>query len=206
MKNPERVAELLAELRTLAENDFERAVVSRCEKDLSEQPAPVIIDDDHQSFNGIVYKKNHSGHFAKDTRIHQAIWAFYYGEIPEGYQIHHIDENKNNNAIKNLQCVTASEHAQIHHRGGCRVPKKIFVCDVCGKEFEAQGIRATKYCSAACTQKAYRARHPLQTLKKTCPICGKGFSVSTACLKQKCCSRACGYKLQSQTKKARRSE
>jgi hypothetical protein len=46
--------------------------------------------------------------------LHRVMWASVHGEIPEGMQIHHIDDNKANNAIENLQCVTDLEHRRIH--------------------------------------------------------------------------------------------
>ena len=50
--------------------------------------------------------------------VHRLIWEAFYGkEIPEGYDIHHADNNKLNNAIQNLQCVEHSKHAAFHIRG-----------------------------------------------------------------------------------------
>ena len=34
--------------------------------------------------------------------------------IPEGYQIHHIDENTQNNSVENLQLISSSEHSLLH--------------------------------------------------------------------------------------------
>lgn len=42
-----------------------------------------------------------------------------YGKIPDGMQIHHIDYDKTNNAIENLQCVSPLEHNRLH--SGCRL-------------------------------------------------------------------------------------
>ena len=36
--------------------------------------------------------------------------------IPKGYEIHHIDGNRKNNSIDNLQLVTIEEHLEIHKR------------------------------------------------------------------------------------------
>lgn len=36
--------------------------------------------------------------------------------IPKGYGIHHIDKNKKNNDIKNLQVVSWEEHRKIHNQ------------------------------------------------------------------------------------------
>lgn len=53
MKQPERVAKLLNELRTLAENDFERHRLDVLERDLTKPPKVEIVDETHQKFNGI---------------------------------------------------------------------------------------------------------------------------------------------------------
>jgi hypothetical protein len=46
---------------------------------------------------------------------HVLIWEQYYNkQVPKGYLIHHIDENKLNNSIDNLKCVSYKEHNNIH--------------------------------------------------------------------------------------------
>lgn len=46
--------------------------------------------------------------------LHRVIWEEAYGEIPKGYQIHHIDGNAENNNLSNLEIVKKGEH-QKHH-------------------------------------------------------------------------------------------
>ena len=46
--------------------------------------------------------------------LHTYIYEKYNGAVPKGYEIHHIDHNKDNNEIDNLQLVTISEHKKIH--------------------------------------------------------------------------------------------
>lgn len=43
-------------------------------------------------------------------QYHRAIWYLLNGEIPDGYEINHIDENKQNNALSNLSLVTHKEN------------------------------------------------------------------------------------------------
>lgn len=202
MKNPERVAQLLAELRELTETPIELAVVNRCEKDLTAPPTAEIIDDEHQRFNGIIYKKNGSGHFSKDTRIHQAVWAFYHGEIPNGYQIHHIDEDKCNNSIDNLQCLSASDHQLLHwqkprHIGAIRE----FTCDNCGQKYTAVDNGRNRYCPECKPKIQYAPGVRRRIYKKTCPHCHKEFE--TRYKESRYCSRSCAlydrYKRKSQS-------
>jgi hypothetical protein len=51
----------------------------------------------------------------KEYLAHRLIWEKYYRTIPEGYEVHHKDENKLNNDISNLELVTKSEHGKIHY-------------------------------------------------------------------------------------------
>ena len=48
---------------------------------------------------------------------YRKIWETYNNKkIPEGYEIHHIDGNKNNNNLNNLKCITIEEHLEIHRK------------------------------------------------------------------------------------------
>lgn len=43
-------------------------------------------------------------------------WEYLVGEIPEGYDIHHIDHNPKNNNLFNLACWPRENHNHYHHR------------------------------------------------------------------------------------------
>lgn len=45
-----------------------------------------------------------------NTSLHRISWIAVNGDIPEGYEINHIDENKDNNAISNLNLMTPKEN------------------------------------------------------------------------------------------------
>ena len=54
---------------------------------------------------------NHKG-------VHQYIWMVANGcDIPEGYEIHHKDGNRQNNSIYNLELMEQSKHRQEHSNG-----------------------------------------------------------------------------------------
>ena len=44
------------------------------------------------------------------TQLHRIIWTAVNGEIPDGMQVNHIDENKDNNYISNLNLMTPKEN------------------------------------------------------------------------------------------------
>lgn len=48
----------------------------------------------------------------KHISLHRYVWEKEIGIIPIGFDIHHIDGNKTNNNIKNLECLSKSEHTR----------------------------------------------------------------------------------------------
>lgn len=74
----------------------------------------------HQEFNGITFyqteENDYFRHSIKGTTIlmHRYVWEFYNCKIPKGYHIHHIDGNKANNDISNLQLLKGTEHWSLH--------------------------------------------------------------------------------------------
>src|SRR4051812_33551634 len=64
---------------------------------------------------------------------HDYVWEQHHGrKIPPGHDVHHIDEDKLNNTIDNLQLVTKLEHKRIH--SGCELRDGVWwnPCGVCG--------------------------------------------------------------------------
>lgn len=46
---------------------------------------------------------------------HRNVWIKYNGPIPKDYIIHHINEDKTDNRIENLQLMSRSEHIKLHY-------------------------------------------------------------------------------------------
>lgn len=75
--------------------------------------SPKVIYFDNHKFT----RDNKTGYYLCNTirkRLHRYVWEFYNGKIPKGYEIHHIDGNKANNDISNLQMLSKSEHRKVH--------------------------------------------------------------------------------------------
>lgn len=70
------------------------------------------------------------------------------------------------------------------------MPKYIFKCAICGKEFQAL-LPHAKYCSPECAQQAHyeRVNKGKLTYNKVCPTCGKRFNTVRA--EQQFCSMQC---------------
>ena len=71
-----------------------------------------------QYFNGVKYTKRNNGYFLSTQKkrqlMHRDVWEYHNGKIPESYDIHHIDHNRANNNIENLQMLSKSDHARIY--------------------------------------------------------------------------------------------
>ncbi len=50
----------------------------------------------------------------KQIRLHRYVWIYYNGEIPEGYDVHHKNEDKDNNDISNLELKLSNKHYSDH--------------------------------------------------------------------------------------------
>lgn len=69
-------------------------------------------------FNGRKYRRDKkTGYYLNSTtheRLHRAVWEYHNGAIPDGFHIHHIDEDKSNNEIVNLAFLPGRVHAYLH--------------------------------------------------------------------------------------------
>lgn len=80
------------------------------------EPAEFVV------WNGAKYSVRENGYLAKTIEsrsyLHREIWEQHYGPIPLGYEVHHKDEDKRNNALNNLELLTEADHAAAHGFGG----------------------------------------------------------------------------------------
>ena len=60
------------------------------------------------------YFYRHDKNKESPVPLHRQIWEDVNGPIPEGMEIHHRDHNPLNNAITNLECLSASGHRKEH--------------------------------------------------------------------------------------------
>ena len=51
----------------------------------------------------------------KRRLIHRLVYEYFSNDFNPNYHIHHIDGNKQNNHIDNLECISPSEHNRRHH-------------------------------------------------------------------------------------------
>lgn len=186
MKDKEEIFKLLREsVETPQESLAVEEMIQKIEGNL---PPIETVSDTKKIFNGYSFYKNKKGRFTCTISLHRFLWMYLNGEIPEGYDVHHKDFNKDNNSIDNLQLLTKDEHAKIHlaHKIKKKHDKKMkFICQICGNEYESVNRGNNTYCSQTCKKIAERNR---ESKLKICQICGKEFLTSDDA---RFCSKKC---------------
>jgi len=81
-----------------------------------------------QTFNNIRFTLMNNGYYRRTDKdrqlMHSYVWEYYYDKIPIGYDLHHINHDKTDNRIKNLELYTKSEHAKKFNTGSNQHVKK----------------------------------------------------------------------------------
>lgn len=76
-----------------------------------------------QWFNGVKYYEHKTGYYFRaalregrvgSRSMHRTVWEHHNGPIPDGFNIHHINHERGDNRIENLELVDAREHARRH--------------------------------------------------------------------------------------------
>lgn len=65
----------------------------------------------------------------KTFRVHRLVWTAFVGEIPEGYELDHINATPSDNRLSNLRCVTCKQNHENpitnqRHADACRAANK----------------------------------------------------------------------------------
>ena len=135
------------------------------------------------------YRAHYDGHV---IYLHRAVWESVYGKIPDDYQVHHIDKNKDNNDISNLMLISTKEHLSEHG-------KESFLSH---KDFQLQHLDSIRPLAVqwhgSAEGKEWHSAHGKKVFRemplaeKTCEFCGNTFSVKLHCLSRaRFCSNNC---------------
>jgi len=105
--------------------------------------------------NGYMYCYAPDSEFAtKSGKVyeHRYVMQVYLGrQLKEDECVHHIDRNKTNNDISNLQLMTIDEHARLHKLEDGDGQILAVTCAQCGLEFESISSENRKFCSKKCS-------------------------------------------------------
>ena len=82
----------------------------------------------YQIKDGIKFTLRNRGYYAATTGdrqlMHRYVWEKHNGEIPPNHDIHHIDHDRGNNDISNLELYTKSDHARLFSTGSSQFVKR----------------------------------------------------------------------------------
>ena len=168
------------------------------------------MSTENQMFNGIkFYKRTDNLYWYSTTRVngkrvymHKYVWEYYNSTIPKGYEVHHIDLNRDNNNIENLQLLTIKEHKDLHSalnksneetvkkwKGNLKLAidkaKEWHKSEV-GKRWHSEHARNIDYSK-------------INYGERTCIVCGTTYLAKNT--KQRFCSQACKSKFYRLNKK-----
>lgn len=69
-------------------------------------------------FHGRKYTMRNTGYYGATEGdrglLHRHMWEAANGPIPDGYDIHHLDECKTHNALENFECLPKAEHTRLY--------------------------------------------------------------------------------------------
>lgn len=157
-------------------------------------------DKKYAYFNGETFTRDErtgyylttQNHLHHGRRLHRAVWEYYNCTVPEGYHVHHIDHDKSNNDISNLQLMAAEEHRKIHGIELTEVEiswrRKNLMDNAVPKAAEWHGSEAGVQWHKRQYERTKEKLH--EKLEFVCEECGKSFTaVSNG--QNRFCSNSC---------------
>jgi len=133
-----------------------------------------------QIFNGKEFRLYPNNKYFSNgsTRMHIYVWKYYHGEIPKGYHVHHVNENKHDNRIENLKLVEGGLHISEHTKQRWYENPDAF------KKFQEAGVlaaaankdwRSTLEGKALHSKNGAMAYAKAEYKKYICQVCDKEF-------------------------------
>lgn len=138
----------------------------------------------------VYFKANSANAKSKglDMYLHRQLWIDTYGSIPEGYHIHHKDENPLNNDISNLECLSPQEHSDRHlsEKRSETARQNLDIARSYASEWHKSDEGRKWHSEMA--KEAFAKR---ESVIRTCDQCGKEFDSITYRDSDRFCSNNC---------------
>ena len=152
------------------------------------------ISDTVQKFDGVSYYRCGPYFQRKGKRLHRIVWEAHNGPIPDKFDVHHINGDRADNDIENLQLLPQSEHHSLHMKEPERIEKS--------RENLRKAAQSAKAWHSTEAGTAFHSSHAKEYWENTeprtyvCTYCGKKFQ-STRKYSRKdntfCCSKHRAY-------------
>lgn len=148
-------------------------------------------------YHGLVFVKDAiTGYYLNSwnrLRLHRYVWEENNTRIPKGYDIHHLNGDKNDNTVSNLRLVSTAEHLSLHGHNLTEKQKAYLHSE---KEYAVK--KATEWHKSE-EGRAWHRKHIKEQwhnwhtkhFKNICEVCGKEFFATRPA---RLCSNACKTK------------
>lgn len=91
---------------------FDAYTVNEYGEIFSTRGKPLCQWFDNMGYKMVVLYKNGSRNY---KRVHRLVYEAFKGTIPDGYIVNHIDEDRGNNTLSNLEIITNSQNIKHFH-------------------------------------------------------------------------------------------
>ena len=114
-------------------------------------------------------------------------------------QVHHRNEIKSDNRLRNFKVFDIEDHTRLHHPGRNAAKRCVVECEECGKEVDVLKNKIEQHPKTFCNRECY-TRHHSRNTKHSCEHCGKIF-VAPPSHNRRFCSPKCSIVTQGAKRK-----
>lgn len=132
-----------------------------------------IVSPTIQEFNGERFYLCGRYFQHKGKRLHRTVWEHHNGDVPVGYEVHHIDGDTTNNDIENLRMMKNEDHQRYHMSEPERVMKSREDIKKAGQAANVWHGSEDGFKFHSRLAKQYWGNAPMRNY--TCTFCGKPF-------------------------------